>query len=137
MRFLTETCLFWAFGCAAEARTSGPLKPTPRAQHFMDLASTPERARGFLSGKTRITGDNRHGVQVEYNAPDGHTYLWYPGSPRITPGLWKTMEVLAPDGIHKAVRVCYVYSVNSVDPTNGSRGGSWSCVPGWYALIRT
>ena len=123
----------------AQAQVSAPPPPgaTPQARHFMELASTPEKARAFLSGKTRMTYDERHGTQIDYNAPDGRTFLWYPGSPRVTPGFWKTTQVLAPDQVHISVRVCYEYPANSIDPTDNSRGGGWSCNPGWYSLMRT
>jgi hypothetical protein len=137
VRLLGALFLAVMFSVSAEAQTSGALKPTPQAQHYLDLASTPQRVQEFLSGKTRMTGDDRHGTQVEYNAPDGNTYLWYPGSSRITRGFWKAEAFLAPDGIHRPVRVCYKYPLNSVDPTDGSRGGDWSCGPGWYSLMRT
>ena len=84
-----------------------------------------------------MTGDGSHGTQVEYNAPDGHSYLWYPRSARITPGFWKAETFVAPDGIHRPVRVSFQYPPNSVDPTDGSRGGDWSCNPGWYSLMRS
>jgi hypothetical protein len=131
--------LLLATGTVAHAQTVAPPPPgaTPQARHFMELASTPERARAFLSGETRMTYDAGHGTQVEYNAPDGHSYLWYPGSPRLTPGFWKTTQVLAPDGVHIGVRVCYMYPANGIEPTDGSRGGDWSCNPAWYSLMRT
>lgn len=122
---------------SGNAQTHIPPKPTPRAQYFMDLASTRQRTSEFLSGYTRITYDERHGTQVEYNASDGRSFLWYPGSMWITAGSWKAVESLAPDEIHRPVRVCFLYPTNSVDPSDGSRGGAWSCVPGWYALMRT
>jgi len=58
-------------------------------------------------------------------------------SARITPGFWKAETFVAPDGIHRPVRVCFQYPPNSVDPTDGSRGGDWSCNPGWYSLMRS
>jgi hypothetical protein len=84
-----------------------------------------------------MTYDRSHGTQIEYNALDGRSYLWYPGSRVVTPGRWKVDEALVPNQTHRYVTLCYLYSASSYDPTDNSRGGKWECAPAVLAMIRT
>jgi hypothetical protein len=93
------------------------------AKRYIEMASTSAKVNAYISNYTRMTYDPRHGTQVEYNAPNGESYLWYPGR--------------VPDQTHRYVTLCYLYSAASYDPTNNSRGGKWECVPSVLAIIRT
>jgi hypothetical protein len=107
------------------------------AKRYIEMASTPAKVNTYISNYTRMTYDRAHGTQVEYNAPDGRSYLWYPGSRFVTLGRWKVDEALAPNQTHRYVTLCYLYSASSYDPTNNSRGGKWECAPAVLAMIRT
>lgn len=146
-RATLSIALVLGFACKGEAqvpdrnasRANGysPLQITENAKLYMEMASTPHKVKAYFSNYTRMSHDNSHGTQVEYNAPDGRSYLWYPGSRTVTPGHWKVAEGLAPDQIHHYVDLCYLYSAASIDPTNNSRGGNWECNRAWFAMIRT
>jgi hypothetical protein len=120
---------------------SGITRPSPerleQAKRYLEMASTTEKVHSYISNYTRMTYDRSHGTQVEYNAPDGKSFLWYPGSRVVTPGRWKVDEALVPDGSHSYVTMCYLYSASSYDPTDNSRGGKWECVPAVLAILRT
>lgn len=107
------------------------------AKRYIEMASTPAKVTAYVSNYTRMTYDRAHGTQIEYNTPDGHSYLWYPGSRFVTPGRWKVDEAVVPGQTHRYVTLCYLYSASSYDPTNNSRGGKWECVPAVLAMIRT
>lgn len=110
---------------------------TAEARVARELSETAELLEHYVSGFTRLRLDDAHGAQVEYNAPDGRSYLWYPGALRVTPGFWRVDETMAPDGIHHPSRICYLYGSNSIDPTNGAVGGHWQCAMGWSFVINT
>jgi hypothetical protein len=110
---------------------------TEKAKHYMEMASSSQKVRVYISNYTRMTADQGHGTQVEYNAPNGMSYLWYPGNRAAVLGRWKVEEGLAPDQVHRFVHLCYLYSVLTYDPVDNSRGGKWECIPAWYAMIRT
>jgi hypothetical protein len=110
---------------------------TEKAKHYMEMASSSQKVRAYIANHTRMTSDQGHGTQVEYNAPDGMSYLWYPGNRVAVLGRWKVEEGLAPDQVHHFVHLCYLYSVLTYDPVDNSRGGKWECIPAWYAMIRT
>ncbi len=53
--------------------------------------------------QTKIVVQYGHGVFVEYTAPDGHLYMWYPGNTDIVHGEWGVTKV------KKKPRVCFKY----------------------------
>jgi hypothetical protein len=114
-----------------------PAEATPQAQHFMEMASSAAKVQEYMSDYTRMTYDPKRGTQVEYNAGDSRSYLWYPGSAFVTQGNWKVTEGIAPDQVHAFNRACYLYSRLSYDPTTNTPGGNWECIPGWFEMIRT
>lgn len=80
--------------------------------------------RGF-AGKTVMTYSRQHGTQVEYVAPDGRAFLWYPGNLTIVPSLWKIED----RGIIFENRICGKYPSTSYNPATARHGGSWECRP--------
>jgi hypothetical protein len=113
------------------------LEPTPQAQRAMDMSATLEQVRAFYANATRSRFDPIHGLQVEYNAPNGASYLRCSGDTMILAGRWRATEILALDGVHRATRICYLYAPNTADPADGSRGGAWECIPAWLGLMKT
>ena len=80
--------------------------------------STPDEFKLLIADWTMMLYDGSHGTQVEYNAPSGKTYLWYPGNAEIVRGQWK----LTRNG--KSVDICFKYpdGVKAARPT-----GDWQC----------
>ncbi len=48
--------------------------------------------RSELFGQTLHFSDEGHSNQIEYLAPDGNAYLWYPGNRIILKGKWAVIE---------------------------------------------
>lgn len=72
--------------------------------------------------KTILFAGGGHGYQVEYYAPDGSAYLWYPGNERTLRGAWKVEEG------ELGNRLCFRYGANTYNPVTKTRGDSWECV---------
>ena len=70
-----------------------------------------------------MTYDTQHGTQVEYDAPNGKTYLLYPGNPVVVQGGWKLTKTDKPN----VFDICYLYPANSYNPATHQPGGSWEC----------
>ena len=81
-----------------------------------------ELTKKFLSGNTQAFYDNGHGTQIEYNAPDGKSFLWYPGNQRINVGRWRVQQ----EG-SKPTEICYLYGANSYNRVTKKWGGNWKC----------
>jgi hypothetical protein len=77
-----------AFACSAFGffTSALALQPTPEAQRAMDMSATVEQVQAFYTDATRSCFDPVHGLQVEYNAPDGGSYPWYSGNTAIVAG---------------------------------------------------
>lgn len=78
-----------------------------------------------FAGKTAMTYSNQHGTQVEYFAPDGRSFLWYPGNLTIVPSFWKIQD----RGIILENGICWKYPSTSYNPATARDGGSWECRP--------
>lgn len=63
-------------------------------------------ALGPLSDHTFLYAREDYGVQIEYLAPDGRAFLWYPGVAAVVPGRWRG----APDG-----DLCFSYNPQAGD----------------------
>lgn len=99
-------------------------------------ASAQEAAniRSAYAGKTRMTYSSGHGTQVEYVAPDGRSFLWYPGNRTVLPGRWKLdIDADDPDDIS----LCQLYPSSSYNPVTHTYGGSWECEDARRSLSRT
>ncbi len=72
-----------------------------------------------LAGTTSMFYERGHGTQIEYLAPNGKSYLWYPGNRIVLMAPWR----------QQGNRICYRYAGNTYNPVTGSRGGKWNCMP--------
>ena len=79
--------------------------------------STPDEFKLLVADFTAMNYDS-HGTQVEYNAANGKTYLWYPVNTEIVRGQWK----LTRNG--KSVDICFKYPASA---TTGRTAGNWDC----------
>jgi len=106
---------------------SGKPKPwftTEEAAGISQATSSAAEGQKFLSGTTALSISENYGTQIEYLAPDGSSDLWFPGSPRTTPGHWKVMASTS-----GAPVMCFLYGPNSYDPVLHAYGGNWECGP--------
>ena len=62
-----------------------------------------ERLKETLSDVTSIVKQTGHGIYVEYTAPDGRLFMWYPGNAVVVTGAWGISESFAPP------RACFRY----------------------------
>ena len=84
--------------------------------------------RDSFKGNTVLFNDSSHGTQIEYFAPDGRAYLWYPGNTSAVRGLWKVQKEPK-----KVVQLCFMYPQSSYNPTTKQRGGKWEC--NFHAIV--
>lgn len=85
---------------------------------FAELDAQRDKTPPFpVAGATFASFDVGHGYQVEYLAPNGRVFLWYPGNRSVLAGQWK--RVLD--------EVCYRYGPQTYNPQTFQRGGSWNC----------
>jgi hypothetical protein len=88
-----------------------------------------DETRSLFSGQTMMSYDPGHGTQVEYIAPNGKTYLLYPGNKVIVHGSWKLERTPKPT----VFSLCFKYPSNSYNPVTKQFGGSWECqIAGFY-----
>ena len=71
------------------------------------------------SNRTIVFYEPSHGTQIEYFAPDGGAFLWYPGKSRVVAGKYKL------DGN----KICFQYGKNTYNPVTRQAGGNWKCSP--------
>lgn len=118
--FLTVGALV---GCSASAML-GAIPPTDDERAAIaQFVDTEDSLRALLSGSTRKTHDPFHGTQIEYFAPNGFAYLWYPGNRRAVRSFWKTET----DRLFGDTDICFLYSPRSYNPVTKEFGGSWEC----------
>ena len=112
-------------GCSG---SHGVPAPDPATRDLINqIAATPESLAAFHANTTHRSFSKAHGTQIEYLAPDGRTYLVYPGNTRMVLGEWKS-RISPRRG--KPAEMCFRYGQNSYNPVTKQRGGSWSCTPG-------
>lgn len=71
------------------------------------------------AGVTYLSFSRGHGFQVNYIAPAGKSYLWYPGNRRAVPEEWVVRS--------NPNRVCWRHPSASYNPVTRSRGGNYQC----------
>lgn len=101
---------FLALGaCAAPASApvANPSSPPPGVD---------ARDWSRFADRTLLFYDPQHGNQIEYYAPDGHAFLWYPGNGIALRGVWRISEG----------RLCGLYGENTYNPVTMEQGG-WEC----------
>lgn len=103
--------------------------PQP-GQHYLSGYKYAEETVGSLqnvdpqyprSGLTYASVSYLYGIQVEYFAPDGTSYLWFRGNQAPIRGEWKIQ------GSGLAANLCFIYCANTRDAVTGARGGDWEC----------
>lgn len=83
------------------------------------LTAISSASAASLANRTQQSFAPGHGMQVEYLAADGASWLWYPGNTKILPGSWKT----------EGGDICFLYGKQSYNPVTRTRGGDWECEP--------
>lgn len=83
------------------------------------LAAVSSASAASLANKTQQSYSPGHGMQIEYLAADGASWLWYPGNTRVLAGQWKA----------EGADICFRYGKNSYNPVTRQRGGDWECAP--------
>ena len=101
-----------------EARTGSITLLTLGGEGHYIRAHTEEELAEIYIGQTNRYYEPGHGVQIEYTAPDGNMYLWYPGNRQVVTGTWRL------DG---ETHICFNYQSNSRNPLTGNSGGRWEC----------
>lgn len=79
-----------------------------------------------LSDVTAIIKQRGHGIYVEYTAPDGRLYMWYPGNFITVSGTWGISEEFYPP------RACFKY-INAHHGVTGEFEPN-ECVPAYQTL---
>jgi hypothetical protein len=74
-----------------------------------------------LSDRTSIVRQEGHGIYVEYTAPDGRFFSWYPGNTSVEKGLWSISGDASPP------EACFKYK-DSFHPLTGEFEPE-ECVP--------
>ena len=82
--------------------------------------------RNALTDRTRMIYREGQGVTVEYAAPDGRLYLWYPGSAHSAAGTWGVQRFKK-----KLVNACFRYQPAEAAPRPFEAG---DCVPAEQTL---
>ena len=85
----------------------------------MLLMAIPAVSAAPLGDRTQQSFSPGHGMQIEYLAADGATWLWYPGNTKVLPGEWKA----------EGSDLCFRYGKNSYNPVTRHKGGGWECTP--------
>lgn len=96
----------------------------------MGVGSDPKLLSKLVSGATAASNSRQHGTQVEYLAPDGRSFLWYPGNRSVLDGRWKVEK----NGL--GADICFVYSGRTFNPATGKSGANWECEFGGNYIVR-
>ena len=80
-----------------------------------------EQATAHLADKTVRTYSPAYGNQIEYFAPDGRAYLWFPGNSRPVPSRWRLEHFVF------RYKICFQYPNSSYDAVTKEPGGKWEC----------
>ena len=104
---------------------SGQINPATPTPGHLALAGHRVDPRAPRPGYTVATDSAGNGVQIEYFAPDGRNYLWYPGNASVVEGRYRYGIVVPRGGrVGRIGTIEFLYPSNSVDK-NGRRGGEW------------
>lgn len=92
----------------------------------------------LFSDRTSMSYDPCHQEQIEYNAPDGRSYLWYGNNKTILRGLWEivtnnndpriSIRTKSNSGTPMA-QYCQKYEPGSYNPSTRQSSGRWECLP--------
>ncbi len=85
-------------------------QPAPLGSAEAVQASQPGAVQARISGRTLRFFGTRHGTQIQYYAPSGQAYLWYPGNSAVVTGTW---AVRADPRLSSTV--CFVYPGSRIE----------------------
>ena len=88
---------------AFERQSSGKLRVAREELREMSREEVKTRLLAELTDVTTIVKQTGHGIYVEYTAPDGRLYMWYPGNFVTVSGTWG----IADD--YSTPRACFKY----------------------------
>ena len=88
---------------AFEQQSSVKLHAARVALREMSHEEVSVRLLAELSDVTTIVKQTGHGIYVEYTAPDGRLYMWYPGNFVTVGGTWGIVDSYSPP------RACFKY----------------------------
>ncbi len=88
---------------AFERQSSGKLHEARAALREMGHEDVRVRLLAELTDVTTIVKQTGHGIYVEYTAPDGRLYMWYPGNFVAVGGTWGIADTDA------MPRACFKY----------------------------
>ncbi|MBF9032147.1 hypothetical protein HKCCE3408_17240 [Rhodobacterales bacterium HKCCE3408] len=77
-------------------------------------AQDPAAVYDLLCGRTAQFYSPGIGTQIEYTAPDGRAFLWFPGQDDVILGTWEVGQMT--DGV---AELCYVYEPGSFTGEDG------------------
>ncbi|WP_147405720.1 hypothetical protein [Cereibacter sphaeroides] len=107
------------------AISSGRINPTIPSPGYLGLLGNDVDPQAPRPGYTVATDSVGNGIQIEYFAPDGRSYLWYPGNRTVVPAQYRYGLVIPNDGsTGRIATIEFLYPANSVDML-GRRGGKW------------
>ena len=85
------------------------------------MAASPAEVQKFLSNTTANGLEYASsGIQIEYLAADGRTFLWYPGNAKVLPGRWKLQKA------SYGLEMCFLYGEAATGHYHAADGG-WEC----------
>lgn len=85
-----------------------------------EIAQRPIQVEKFpQSGNTYLSFSQSHGFQVNYLAPSGEAWLWYPGNWHAIAEKWRVA--------HTGGAICWRHLENSFNPVTGIKGGIEQC----------
>ena len=115
----------WGVILAVALMASGCASPQSGAGTNSAITEVAARQNRFPTyprpGTTYLSFSAAHGFQVNYLAPRGKAWLWYPGTARGMPEEYKTDTVAGRDVI------CWRHPSDSYNPVTGTRGGRFAC----------
>ncbi|GAW36531.1 hypothetical protein RA2_03603 [Roseovarius sp. A-2] len=102
----------------------GGTPPTAVRTSVAEVESRTNRFPAYpVAGTTYLSFNRAHGFQVNYIAPQGRAWLWYPGNDRAVPEEWKT------DTVRGIPAVCFRHPPGSFNPVTRRRDGAYTCQP--------
>jgi len=130
--------IFFISGCTTASNRSHTPKIISE-QEFKNKYPDVIELKQRMNNATSHSYSPVHGTQIEYNAADGRSFLWYPGNKIILPSEWKiqsgsksiTVHVQTANGvdIRKVITpdICYRYGGSTINRVTNQRGGKWEC----------
>lgn len=117
--------LFGATLLLSACMTSEFPREVPRTSVQAAIAEVSHRPNAFpnypRASSTYLSFNKFHGFQVNYIAPGGRAWLWFPGNSKSVPEEWKL------DTVNGIKAICFRHSSNSRNPATGRRGGAFQC----------